>query len=308
MDRPIAIPLLLAATAALAAATGTHAARAADPTLSDCISANEASLQARADHKLRQAREQSLLCAADRCPSEMRDQCRHRVAQVNATMPTIVFAVQDGSGADLGAVKVSMDGTPIADRLEGTAISLDPGEHKFTFEVAGQPPVEKTFILREGEKNRREKIVIGPPAAAAPTNPPSSRPESPSNETASPNQGGSNLKTVGLVVGGVGIAGLVVGVVSAIIAHNKRTEGDGDCPGGRCPAADRAQIDSLDGDATTAGKIAAVSFVVGGLAAAGGAVLLIFGNNLARPTNPGSSTRLVPWIGLSSAGVFGTFQ
>jgi hypothetical protein len=171
-----ALPALFALGPALASLATAPDASAADPTLSDCINANESSLAARTDHKLRQARAQSLMCAADSCPAEMRDKCKQRLEELNRAIPTIVFAVQDASGADLGGVKVTMDGQLIADRLEGTAISLDPGEHKFTFEVAGQAPIERTIILREGEKDRRERIVVGQPAGTPETTPPPGTP------------------------------------------------------------------------------------------------------------------------------------
>ena len=63
-----------------------------------------------------------------------------------------------------------MDGQPIAERLEGTALSIDPGAHTFTFETAGQANIEKQFVVHEGEKDRRERIVFGAPmVTAAPT-------------------------------------------------------------------------------------------------------------------------------------------
>jgi hypothetical protein len=55
-----------------------------------------------------------------------------------------------------------MDGKPLVGRLDGTAVAVDPGQHAFTFEVSGQPSVTKGFVLKEGEKLRRERVVIGP--------------------------------------------------------------------------------------------------------------------------------------------------
>src|SRR5271165_2147015 len=73
-----------------------------DPTLADCITANESSIALRRQHKLRAARAQLLVCSAASCPEEIRSECVRRVTDVNVAMPTIVFNAKDGSGNDLG--------------------------------------------------------------------------------------------------------------------------------------------------------------------------------------------------------------
>jgi hypothetical protein len=160
-------------------------AHADDPTTADCLSANEHSIQLRADHKLRDARAQLLICAAASCPADIRNACMQRVAKVNDAIPTVVFEVKDANDNELTAVTVTMDGQPLVARLEGTAISLDPGEHVFGFEAAEQPRVEKRLVIHEGEKDRRERVIVGaaaaPPAsgvapAPAPTMPPAPPP------------------------------------------------------------------------------------------------------------------------------------
>ena len=129
---------LLIIAALASAAVAARPARAADPTTADCLAATESSLALRNEHKLREARAQLLICSAASCPADMRDECTRRVGEVNAAIPTIVFAVKDAAGNDLVAVRVTMDGQPIAERLEGTALSIDPGAHTFTFETTGQ--------------------------------------------------------------------------------------------------------------------------------------------------------------------------
>jgi hypothetical protein len=103
---------------------------ASDPTTSDCITAAESSIALRGDHKLRAAREQLLVCAARTCPRDIRAECLRRVDEVNASIPTVVFETKDGAGSDVTGVSVTMDGVSLSGRLEGMAISLDPGEHK----------------------------------------------------------------------------------------------------------------------------------------------------------------------------------
>jgi hypothetical protein len=166
-------------------------ARASDPTTQDCLTANDDSIRLRADHKFRDARAQLLVCAASSCPADIRNACMRRVQRVNDAMPTIVFEVKDDSDNEMTAVAVTMDGQPLVARLEGTAISLDPGEHVFGFEAAGKPKVEKRLVIHEGEKERRELVrmalalppkVDAPIPEATPPTPVSSVPASPSQE------------------------------------------------------------------------------------------------------------------------------
>lgn len=147
---------------AAGAALWSTRALAADPTTADCLAASETSLKLGNQHKLRAERSQLLVCAAANCPGDIRNECVRRVDDVNHAIPTIIFEAKDGGGKDLSAVKVTMDGEVLVERLEGTALSIDPGEHTFVFETAGQPPLSKQFVIRESEKDRREAITLGP--------------------------------------------------------------------------------------------------------------------------------------------------
>src|SRR4051794_36117853 len=100
---------------------------AANPTVGDCLSANDKSIALRNGHKLLAARAQLLICASPSCPGDIRKECVKRIDLVNASIPTMVFEAKDEAGNDLTAVRVKMDDEVIAEQLEGTAISLDPG-------------------------------------------------------------------------------------------------------------------------------------------------------------------------------------
>src|SRR5262245_41221309 len=154
MNRQLYAPVFALAVFALPEAP----ASAADPTTADCLAANDKSISLRNEHKLLAARAQLSVCAASSCPGDIRKACMRRIDQMNASVPTVVFEAKDGSGNDLTAVKVKMDGEILAERLEGTAISLDPGAHSFTFEAQDQPTITKQLVVREGQKDRREPI------------------------------------------------------------------------------------------------------------------------------------------------------
>jgi hypothetical protein len=165
-------------------------ANTASPTTPECLAASDASLKLGNDHKLRAERAQLLVCADASCPADIRLECARRVDEVNARVPTLIFAAKDASGADLSAVKVTMDGEVLAERLEGTAFPIDPGEHTFTFETAGQAPVTRTLIIQEAQKDRHESIAFGAPAILGASLP---RGESPLSSVASSSQGSRGM-------------------------------------------------------------------------------------------------------------------
>ncbi|HET9931837.1 MAG TPA: hypothetical protein VFQ35_14145, partial [Polyangiaceae bacterium] len=142
------------------ATAAAHRAHAAEPTVSECLGANEKSIALRRESKLEAAREQLLVCAAASCPAEIRKECADRVERVNAAIPTIVFEVKDAVGIDVVAVHLTVDGRPATDVKEGVALPLDPGTHTFQFEANGYLRSEKTLVLRQGEKDRRELITL----------------------------------------------------------------------------------------------------------------------------------------------------
>jgi hypothetical protein len=249
----------------------------------------------------------------------VRDACARQVMQVNQAMPTVVFEVKTTTGQELTDVKVSMDGEPIATRLEGTAISLDPGEHQFTFEAAGQPPLTKTLVIHEGEKDRHESVVLGgapqtvpaptPPSAPAPSPSPASpaptavAPSPPPPTDAAPQDGGNSQRTWGLVVGGVSVAGLAVGSIFGLMATSSWSSATSGPTG--CPSKQGCSQQAINdrSSALTSATISTISFVAGGVLLAGGAVLYFTAPK--HGAEPGPTVGLT--LGPGAVGATGTF-
>jgi hypothetical protein len=220
--------------------------RAADPTTADCLSSSENSLALRNQHKLREARAALLICAAPSCPADIRAECTRRVGEVNVAIPTIVFEAKDAAGNDLSAVRVSMDGQLLIERLEGTALSIDPGLHGFMFETPGQSPVVKQLVIREGEKDRRELVAFGgaatanaggstaPASGAAPAGAPAGTATAAGPTTvvaagATPDSGASsggwsNRAKLGIGLGAAGAVGLVTGIVFGVVSNSRAAD------------------------------------------------------------------------------------
>jgi hypothetical protein len=231
-----------------------------------CIAASEQSLTLRQQGKLHDALKQLAACADASCPGEVKLECAKRIGDVDAAMPTLVLAATDGAGNDLRDVKVSMDGAPLAASLDGRPIKIDPGEHTFRFEENGQPPVDKKLVLREGDKDRRESVVLGPPPPA-PTPAPAHSPD-----TATPGPSWwTTQRTLAVVGGGLGVVGLALGGVFGGLAIGDQNMEKSNCSSSGCSNRPQAQADyNTGGDNATAST---VSFIAGGALLAAGAVL-----------------------------------
>lgn len=261
-------------------------AHAGDPTTADCLAANDKSITLRNQHQLRAARSELLVCAASNCPPDIRNECSRRVSEVNAAIPTMAFEAKDASGNDLSAVKVTMDGAMLTERLEGSALSIDPGEHVFVFETTGQPAVTKRFIILEGAKDRRERITFGNPEApggATQVSPMASpqplSPALPTYEAPSPapdtSSSGKTQRILGWTATGLGVVGLGLGAVFEAMRSSKLDDRAKVCESGtNCAPGSQARINALTDDARSASTLGVASFVAGGLLVAGGLVVV----------------------------------
>ncbi|MEZ4227098.1 MAG: hypothetical protein R3B13_39535 [Polyangiaceae bacterium] len=167
-----------------------------------CIEAHSQSQKLRADGKLRAAREQLLICAQSSCPQIARNDCTGWLGEVEKEVPSIVFRARTGDGNDAVEVRVLMDGEELAKRLDGRAVSVEPGPHQFRFELAGHPAVERQLVIIVGERNRAITIDFEP---AGTTPQPEPKPDTqPEPETAT----GGGIPTATWIFGGIGVAGL----------------------------------------------------------------------------------------------------
>jgi hypothetical protein len=82
------------------------------------------------------------------------------MAQIDADMPTVTVVVKDGDNHDLRDVRVIMDGKPLLDRLDGSSISVDPGEHHLLLRAVGFRPIETAFAARPGQHKLRVLVFL----------------------------------------------------------------------------------------------------------------------------------------------------
>lgn len=254
-------------------------ALAAEPSVEQCLAANESSISLRAAHKLLQARGELLTCVAASCPTDIQRECIRRMDQVTAAIPTLVFQASDGAGKDLSDVTVTMDGAPLAAKLEGLAIAVEPGQHTFVLSNSAYPPVEKKVLVHEGEKDRHVAVVFRSqaPAGGAVDHPPAAAP-----------QRSRTLDVLALSSAGVAAVGVGMGTVFGVMAMSRHDEAEKACPHS-CANDHDAQ---LWRDATRAGNISTVGFVVGAAGLASAVTFWVLGNRSS--SRPSTQVGLAP--------------
>jgi hypothetical protein len=272
---------------------GASSALGAEPTKDECIAANETGQDLRQAGELLEARTKLVPCVATSCPGPLREDCAQRLSEIATVMPTIVFEVKDGAGNDLSAVTVTIDGQPLAERLDGRPMAVDPGEHRFVFKGENGTTAEKTFVVREGDKERRERIVLGPTSVTTQSEPPVGERSTFALD---------RIPTVAYVAAGVGVVGLAIGIGTGIAATSKHSalEGEG-CPsnGGTCPpTASQSDLDYFHSLRTAS----TVGYVIGAAGLVGGITLW-----LTMPKASANTSAVRVWLGPASAGLAGTF-
>jgi hypothetical protein len=232
-----------------------------------------------------------LVCVAASCPGVVRDDCAQRLTEVRAATPTVVFIVKDDADQDLSDVHVTMDGQVLTEKLDGTPIAINPGQHRLVFESTGRSPQEKALVVREGEKDRHERIVLVA-TAPGPTEPvPEAATVAPVEAAA--RHDGSTQRVAGLVVGGVGVAGIVLGTVFGIVSKSTYDSAIKQCT----VVPNDCQPSGVDKgkSAHSQAAVSTVAFIAGGVLLGGGALFYF--------TAPKAGVTVSPSVGLASAGL-----
>jgi hypothetical protein len=287
--------------AALIALTCFGRLASADISKAQCANANGDAQTLRRAGKFAEARVQLQACSDPKCPAIVADDCTKRLNELEMAQPTIIFDVRDPQGHDLSAVAVTIDGHPLATALDGRPLPVDPGEHTFVFTLHDEPPVTQTFVLKENEQARHERIVIGtppPPAEAAPPAPATG----PSVEAPPPERDEHRTtKILGISLGAVGLGGIVVGSVFGLQAASAANKQKSEC-GSPTQCTDRTDAAAEHSTGSTDATISTIAFIAGGALIATGAVLFLTANHHGSQT---TAARLVvaPTVEQSGGGV-----
>jgi hypothetical protein len=210
------------------------------------------------------------------------------LARIDRIVPRIEIALT--GDAPRGLV-LKLDDVELGTASVGMKLPVDPGKHTIKASAPGKQTASvDTEVKSEGVVSR----VVIPVLADAPVETPAPVPP-PVRETPPPPpppEGESSpLRPIGLATAGVGVVALGVGTAFAFIAKSKFDDSNSQgCNGNDCP---RAAASTRD-DARSAGNVATIFFVAGGVLAAGGLAMFFIA--------PSSSSRAVV-VSPSIAGV-----
>jgi hypothetical protein len=167
--------------------------------------------------------------ARDQAKKEEKPQSRQKATERLAAVEKRVarLTVQLASNAPADA-QVSLDGAPLDRAALGTALAADPGDHVVVVKAAGHDDATFSVKLAEGDS---QTLPVAPTPKAAPPPPP---PPPPPPKAAPPPKAveqdsaslslnsGSSQRTIGLVVGAVGVVGAGVGAGFWAVGYRDR--------------------------------------------------------------------------------------
>ncbi len=204
---------------------------------------------------------------------------REKVAKdrANAIAPKLTqLAIAVPDAVRVPGLVIKRDGEAVHSGQWGAPVPIDPGNHTIEASAPGKQTwtkvqsvegVGQTVTIQVDPLVDTPAQVVAPPPSAAPL--PANEPPKTEPAHASP------LKTVGIVVGAVGVVGLGVGAVFGSMAISKNSSANsGHCGaafGGpnNCDSTGLAQRS----DAVKFGNVSTVAIVAGGVLAAGGVAL-----------------------------------
>jgi hypothetical protein len=220
----------------------------------------------------------------------------------NSAAVNLVSSVPDAEVIDVRAgtsvppQTYKFQGTSLALRLRAgshtlTATSPDGKQQRWEVQLSPGKTIEHQFVFDSGAP------AVAPPPAAVP--PPGDQPP-----PADSSGGGGGLRTVGFVTLGVGGAALIGGVVTGLMAKGKEDDATSQCDGKVCPTAAEKDFDS----ASSLAGVSTVLYIGGGVLAAAGLGLVVFGggSNEAPAAAQAPRLELSPYVGKNGAGFFAT--
>ncbi len=186
---------------------------------------------------------------------ERADALEKSLARVNITI----------DAKDARDMQVKRDGIALEPAALGTPVPVDPGKHVIEVSAPGKKKWTQTVDVRpaaqiavrvpelaaDGQVGTADTVTLG--------------------TTATSEQRGGVQRGVAIGLGGLGVAGLVVGSVFGLKASSKWSDAKQHCAA--VPENCNADGIALQQDATSAARISTIGFVVGGVGLAAGAVL-----------------------------------
>jgi hypothetical protein len=237
------------------------------------------------------------------------DDAKKEVETVSTKVGAVTITVKAAGGAEVIDPTVSLDGQPINSASLGVRRAIDPGNHVLHVSAQGYKPADLNFPVTAGANIDQpillDKDLSAPPPPPAPAPAPAAGAAPAVTATAAPPSGDTGTgaskgpSILPWIAFGVGGAGLLVGAITGGLALGDHSTLASNCNGGVCGPNEQSNLSSYH----TMGAISTVGFVVAGVGAAAGVVLL----SVAPKSQPTTGLRITPTVGLGTLGAIGTF-
>lgn len=213
-------------------------------------------------------------------------------------------AEADGLAKRIPAVTLAISGppetTPLQVILDGVSVKsetarlprkVNPGRHALTVSAPGFEPVTLEVTIAEREERRVEVMLRPSSGGSLPV-----LQGAPSVTSVRP------LPMLAIAAGGIGLAGLVVGVGAGVTGSSKHSVLSGECntASGTCPSSAANDLDAFHAWRA----VSTIGYVVGAAGVAAGAVLFLTVPS-PRALGPAGTTAL--YVGPASCGLTGAF-
>lgn len=176
-------------------------AKSAHADVKECIDHHSNGQLLRDESRFVAARARFVSCAEATCPDAIRAECAAFLSELDRAIPSVVLAARDEQGRDVPGVRVELDGRAVEGALNGRAIPIDPGRHRFRFVTPDGRVQEVESVAQESIKGRPIEARFAAPPAPVPVPSP---PPAPPSEAPVPNA----TPIVAYVLGGAGLAAL----------------------------------------------------------------------------------------------------
>ncbi len=205
---------------------------------------------------------------------ERRPLVQKRIAALEPRVPTLTLRLAPGAPDAV----VARDGVELGPASLGVALPFEPGKHRIVVYAPGHEERGEDVVLVEGE-HRELAVAPGPEtkpsASAAPPPaavvPPRPKPLAPSPPPAAAH---ADTRTLGYVVGGVGVAGIGTALALGAVALGKKSTVADHCNTARGTCDSQAAVDAASSGSTIA-TASTVTFIVGAAAVGVGAYFIL---------------------------------
>jgi hypothetical protein len=144
-----------------------------------CVAAADQGQILRDEGKFRPAREAFMRCARTSCPDLVSADCSKWLVDVEQRSPSVIVIATDAEGNAMTRVKVTVDGEPLAEQIDGKLLLIDLGEHVVRYDAVGFESVEQRLTIAPSDKRRALAVRFRAEraGAASKTSPAASAPQ-----------------------------------------------------------------------------------------------------------------------------------